>query len=44
MGGGGGGGGGGVWFVLINPFGWRGELRVKFFPRNYNTSIIHPKL
>ena len=28
------GGGGGVFFI-INHFGWRGELRVKFFPRNY---------
>ena len=34
--------GGGL--ILINPSGWRGELRVKFFPTNYNTSIIHPKL
>ena len=35
LGGGGGGGGGGGVLILINPFGWRGELRVKFFPRNY---------
>ena len=26
---------GGEVLILINPFGWRGELRVKFFPRNY---------
>ena len=35
-------GGGGL--ILINPSGWRGELRVKFFPTNYNTSIMQPKL
>ena len=30
--------------ILINPSGWRGKLRVKFFPTNNKTSNIHPKL
>ena len=30
--------------IIINPSGWRGELRVNFFPINNKTSIIHPKL